>query len=119
MKFSPELRKIIEKSVLSFSTVSTGGAPHTIYVACVKVLNGKVIITDNFMKEEVLFLQNLLQKTLDIKFNITRKNSMKNIDKGYYLYIDHRDNIIKFVNYIKDVMPISMSRKSDRWKELL
>lgn len=74
------------------------------------------LYTDNFTKKEAAFLQKLLQKTLNIVVKITRKKSMKNINKGFYLYISKKDDVIKFIDYIKNVMPLSMSRKSDRWK---
>lgn len=54
MNISPKQRKLIESSVLSFSTVGRGNQPHIIYVACVKVIGtNKILITDNFMKETV------------------------------------------------------------------
>jgi hypothetical protein len=77
------------------------------------------LYTDSFVKDDVLFLKNLIKKYLDIDFSISRKNSMKDISKGFYLYIDHKDNIMKFVKYIQDVFPIGMSRKSDRWKGIV
>lgn len=75
------------------------------------------LYTDSFLKEEVIFLQNLLQDILNISVKITRKNSMKNVNKGFYLHIDKRSDVAIYLNYIKDAVPQSMIRKSDRWKD--
>lgn len=74
------------------------------------------LYTDSFNKDDVYFLKESLSKTINIEFSITRKKSMLNINKGFYLYIDSKHNVCKFISYIKDSFPISMKRKSDRWK---
>jgi predicted pyridoxine 5'-phosphate oxidase superfamily flavin-nucleotide-binding protein len=54
MKISKNLKKVIEGNILAFSTVGKGNAPHTIYVACVKIIEGsKLLVSDNYMKETV------------------------------------------------------------------
>lgn len=75
------------------------------------------LYTDSFSKKEVEFLQSLLKETIGVSFRITRKNSMKDINKGFYLHIDKKSEVLKFINYIEDVVPGSMNRKSDRWKD--
>jgi len=45
-----KLKELIEKNALCLATVKNN-KPHTIAVACVKVVKNKIIITDNFMKE--------------------------------------------------------------------
>jgi LAGLIDADG DNA endonuclease family len=87
-----------------------------IYVGKNKTGRRISLYTDNFSKKEVIFLRKLLKSNLGILFRMTRKKSMEDPNKGFYLYIDNKYDIHKFVMYIKDVMPLSMSRKSDRWK---
>lgn len=74
------------------------------------------LYTDSFLKEEVEFLQCLLKDTINVSFMITRKNSMKDINRGFYLYLTKRDDVITYINYIKNDISYSMNRKSDRWK---
>jgi hypothetical protein len=74
--------------------------------------------TDGFTKNEVEFLANLLSDTLGIKIKITRKKNAK-INYGYYLYTCNKKDIKKFVNYIKDIFPVSMKRKSERWENFI
>jgi hypothetical protein len=52
-----KFKNCIEKSVISFASVKNN-KPHQIAVACVKVMNNKIIITDNFMKETKSNLKN-------------------------------------------------------------
>lgn len=48
---TPKVKKIIEENPVAFATVSVGGVPNVIPVACVKVVSkNQVIVTDNFMK---------------------------------------------------------------------
>ncbi|MCX6803771.1 MAG: pyridoxamine 5'-phosphate oxidase family protein [Candidatus Diapherotrites archaeon] len=69
MKFSPKLKKAIEKGILSFSTVGRKASPHTIYVACVKVTGGsKFLITDNYMRETVKNIKTRKKVSLAILF---------------------------------------------------
>lgn len=77
------------------------------------------LYTDSFSEDEVYFLKSCLKEETNIKFNVTRKNSMKDLTKGFYLYINKSDDILNFVNYIKDDFPDSMNRKSERWKGLV
>lgn len=77
------------------------------------------LYTDSFSKKEVTFLQCLLNETINVSFKISKKNSTKDLNKGFYLHLDKRDEVIKFINYIKDYVPKEMNRKSDRWKDYL
>jgi hypothetical protein len=77
------------------------------------------LYTDSFLKKEVEFLQSLLHQAIDIQFKIARKNSMKDLDKGFYLYISKKSEVLKYIEYIKDYMPKQMSRKSIRWKDYI
>jgi len=47
------LKNLIERSVIAFAT-SSANQPHVIPVACAKVVNSMIIITDNFMKKTKL-----------------------------------------------------------------
>jgi predicted pyridoxine 5'-phosphate oxidase superfamily flavin-nucleotide-binding protein len=59
MVISLDLKKLIEENVLSLSTVDKENHPHLICVMYAKVLDSnKVLITDNFMKETILNIQN-------------------------------------------------------------
>lgn len=71
------------------------------------------IATNGFKKSEVKFLINLLQKEIDSKFTM-----YGNPNKGYYIWASH-ETAIKYINYIKSVFPLSMSRKSNVWKGLV
>lgn len=75
------------------------------------------LYTDSFLKEDVVFLQDCLFQKIGVLFHMTRKNSMKDPNKGFYLHIDKRSDIMVYLNYIKDSIPHSMNRKSDRWKD--
>jgi predicted pyridoxine 5'-phosphate oxidase superfamily flavin-nucleotide-binding protein len=58
MRISNILKKMIESNIVSLSTIGKDNYPHTIYVACVKVIsNNKLLVTDNYMvktKENIL-----------------------------------------------------------------
>lgn len=49
MKIDADLKKKIEKSVLSLATIGLDGKPHCIPVALAKVVGNKIIITNNYM----------------------------------------------------------------------
>lgn len=76
------------------------------------------IYTDGFTEIEVRFLKNLLDQTIGTEFKLTHKNSTKDPIKGFYLYINKREDVVKFINYIKDVFP-PMNRKSSRWEDYI
>lgn len=48
-----ELKEVIESNVLSVATVSEDNKPHCIAVVYAKVVDDKIIITDNYMAETV------------------------------------------------------------------
>lgn len=48
---TPGIKKLIEDNVLGFSTVDQKGKPHSIAVACVKVLGNQLVITNTHIKE--------------------------------------------------------------------
>lgn len=77
------------------------------------------LYADSFIKEDCIFLQSALSNAIDANINMTRKKSMKDESKGFYLYIDRKLDIIKFINYIRESFPHSMNRKSDRWEGLI
>jgi hypothetical protein len=77
------------------------------------------IATDGFRKDDVVFLCSLLNKQLGTtKFSYSRKNSCKDVNKGYFIYGYHNE-ACKFIKYIEPVFPESMSRKSNKWKGLV
>ena len=58
MEISSALKKTIESSHLVISSVNSVGAPHSIAVAFVKVLDkNKLLVTDNFMKNTIKNIQ--------------------------------------------------------------
>ena len=48
---SPEIKSLVESNPVAISTVMENGNPNVIGVAFVKVVNEKLIITDNFMNQ--------------------------------------------------------------------
>ncbi|MBU0907839.1 MAG: pyridoxamine 5'-phosphate oxidase family protein [Nanoarchaeota archaeon] len=52
-----EIKKIIEENPVAVATVKEGNKPHVIAVACVKIENEKIIITNNYMKTTVENIQ--------------------------------------------------------------
>ena len=51
MEISSDLKEKIENNALSVATVDSKGKPHCIAVGFCKVVDNKIIITDNFMSE--------------------------------------------------------------------
>jgi predicted pyridoxine 5'-phosphate oxidase superfamily flavin-nucleotide-binding protein len=51
MKMNKQTKKIIEGNPVAFATVDSRNKPNVIAVAFVKVKDGKVIITDNYMSK--------------------------------------------------------------------
>lgn len=51
MKINDELKELIENNAIALSTVDSKGNPHIIAVGFCKVVEGKIIITDNYMNE--------------------------------------------------------------------
>lgn len=52
------IKKLVENSALGFSTVGKNGEPHSIAVACVKVIGNKIIITNVHIKESLENIKN-------------------------------------------------------------
>lgn len=65
--------------------------------------------TDGFIYDEVIFLSELLSKTIGGTFNVFRKK------KHWFIATSHLSTI-KFIDYILPAFPDSMKRKSDKWK---
>jgi uncharacterized pyridoxamine 5'-phosphate oxidase family protein len=55
---SSGLKNFIESNALGFATVNKNGKPHNIAVACVKVVDDKIIISNSHIKESVKNLKN-------------------------------------------------------------
>ena len=53
-----QVQKLIESEAVAVATVMPNGKPNIIGVACVKVVEGKVLITDNYMNQTVKDIQN-------------------------------------------------------------
>jgi len=52
------IKKLIEMNVCGFSTVDKKGKPHSIAVACCKVFENKIIITNTHIKESLKNIKN-------------------------------------------------------------
>jgi uncharacterized pyridoxamine 5'-phosphate oxidase family protein len=50
---SSGLKKFIESNAIGFATVGKNGKPHNIAVACVKVIEDKIIISNAHIKESI------------------------------------------------------------------
>lgn len=50
---TPGLKKLIEANAIGLATVGKNGKPHNIAVACVKVEEGKIVISNTHIKESV------------------------------------------------------------------
>jgi len=61
-----EIKQLIENNAASLSTIDSEGNPHIIGVAFCKVVENKVIITDNFMKETPENLKNNNKATIAV-----------------------------------------------------
>lgn len=54
MKINSELKELIEKEAIAFSTSDEKGNPHVIAVGFVKVISkDEILITDNYMNETI------------------------------------------------------------------
>lgn len=53
IKISLGIKKLIENNACAFCTVDRLGKPHSIAVACVKVFEDKIIITNTHIKESL------------------------------------------------------------------
>ena len=58
IKITDEQKKIIEENPVAVATINEKGKPHVIAVAYVKVTEGKLIVTDNYMKSTKENIQN-------------------------------------------------------------
>jgi len=47
------LKKFIESNAMGLATIGKNGKPHNIAVACVKVVDGKLIISNSHIKESI------------------------------------------------------------------
>jgi len=50
---TPGLKKFIEANAMALSTIGKDGKPHNIAVAYVKVVDGKLVITNSHIKESI------------------------------------------------------------------
>ncbi len=50
---TPGLKKFIESNAMGLATIGKNGKPHNIAVACVKVVDGKLIISNSHIKESI------------------------------------------------------------------
>lgn len=53
-----EVKKLIESEAVAVATVMPDGNPNIVGVACVKVVEGKVLITDNYMNQTIKDIKN-------------------------------------------------------------
>jgi predicted pyridoxine 5'-phosphate oxidase superfamily flavin-nucleotide-binding protein len=54
---SPGVKKIIEANAASLATVNKAGVPHAIAVACIKVIEDNIIITNTHISETLKNLE--------------------------------------------------------------
>jgi pyridoxine/pyridoxamine 5'-phosphate oxidase len=47
------LKKFIESNAMGLATVGKNGKPHNIAVACVKVVGGKLVVSNSHIKESI------------------------------------------------------------------
>lgn len=62
IKIDTKIKKIVEENPIAFATVDSSNKPNVIGVAYVKVVNNKILITDNYMnqtKENILNNKNI------------------------------------------------------------
>lgn len=55
---TPGLKKFIEKNAMGLATVGKDGKPHNIAVAYVKVVNGKLVISNAHINESLKNIEN-------------------------------------------------------------
>jgi hypothetical protein len=95
-----ELKQLIEKNPITLSTINKDNAPHTIYVACAKVINEcEILITDNYMEKtnkNILTNKNVSLSILvgDAGYELIGESNY--FDKGNYL--DQVKNILENKN---------------------
>jgi len=53
-----KIKDKIENVIVAIATVNKKGEPHNISVACVKIKDDKIVITDNYMKSTVENIKN-------------------------------------------------------------
>lgn len=69
--------------------------------------------THSFSLKENEFLVSLLNNELNQKFRIVKDNSNK---KEHYYIAGSTKAALAYINYIDDIFPDCMSRKSDKWR---
>lgn len=57
MKIDENLKKLIEGNAMALATTDKNGNPHAIAVGFAKVIDDKIIITDNYMSETPINLK--------------------------------------------------------------
>lgn len=53
-----KVKQLIESEAVAVGTVMPDGKPNIIGVACVKVVEGKILITDNYMNQTIKDIKN-------------------------------------------------------------
>ena len=59
-----EIKDKIENAIVALASVNSEGKPHAIAVACIKVKDGKIIITDNYMRTTIKNIKSNLNVSL-------------------------------------------------------
>ena len=94
MKISPKDKKIIENNPLVFSTISNN-SPYGIIVSCSKVIDDKILITDNFMKTAI---KNILEnKNISLVGWDEKYNGLQVLGGAKYY------NTGKWIEYVKNM----------------
>lgn len=55
---TPGFKKFIESNAFGFATVGKSGKPHNIAVAYVKVVDGKIVISNAHIRESIKNIEN-------------------------------------------------------------
>lgn len=76
--------------------------------------NSIILCTNNFTKNEVLFLSQLLKNKFNLSFNIYKTGKHQNPDRGYILKTSTKENIVKFSQIVDRYIVPEMGMSEDR-----
>ena len=76
--------------------------------------NSICLYTDNFTKDEVVFLSHILLQNFDLKFSFHKHDRKRATNVGYYLNICGKENILKFANVINPYIFTEMNMGDSR-----
>jgi len=56
-EISEEIKKIVEENPMALATIDNEGNPYCIVIACVKIKDNKIVITNNYMNKTLKNIQ--------------------------------------------------------------